>query len=555
MGKDYPLYMVDEITNLRDLVANAAMKYGGKEAYAWFEGEFVTSRTFEQFQQDINSLGTALYHLGFLPMVSKKETLPPRIAIIGENSYDWIVSYFATVNGGLVVVPIDKDLPEDGIRTILEESGASAIIYSDSYAGIFDNFKKKKVKTLKTFINMRYDLPGVIAKGRELLEDGEMAYLEAEIDEGATTAIIFTSGTTGLAKGVELTHRGITHTVVACHKFAWIDGDTVLVLPIHHTYGFAASIVSGILRGRRCFINSELKNVLRDIKEGKPQFICVVPLYIDSFYKNIMSNIRKQGKEKLIETMTKVTNGARKVGIDLRRIVFKQILNAFGGNLEILVSGGAPLNADMVKAFSNFGILLLEGYGITECSPIVTLNRNKWFKAGAVGLPIPGVEVRIDRPNEEGSGEICVKGPIVMNGYYRQPDATENVMQDNWFRTGDIGHIDEDGFVYITGRKKNLIILANGKNIHPEELEDLILKYEEVAEVVVREMGKNIGAEVFPNFEFPGFMGLEKKKIHKRIEKLIKEINHGLPVYKRVKDIEFRDTEFAKTTTKKIKRY
>ena len=555
MKKNYPYYPVDEITSLRHLVSNAAMKWGEEEAYAWFEGELVTSRTFNQFQQDINSLGTALYHLGFLPVLGKKEILPPRIAIIGENSYDWIVSYFAVTNGGNVVVPIDRDLPEEGIRTILEESGASAIIYSDSYANIFDNFKKKKVKALKTFINMRYDLPGVIAKGRELLEDGDMAYLEAEIDVDRTTAIIFTSGTTGLAKGVELTHKGLTHTVVAGHKFAWINGDTVLVLPLHHTYGFGATVISAILRGKKCFINSELKHVLRDINEGKPEFICVVPLFIESFYKNIMSNIKKQGKEKLIEKMSKITNGALKLGIDLRRVIFKQILNAFGGNLAILVSGGAPLNADLVKGFSTFGILLLEGYGITECSPIVTLNRNKWFKAGSVGLPLPEVQVRIDHPDEEGHGEICVKGPIVMNGYYRRPDITETVLKDGWFSTGDIGHIDEDGFVYITGRKKNLIILANGKNIHPEELEDIILKREEVAEVVVSEMGKHIGAEIFPNFEFEGFVGLEKKKVHKAISRLMKEINKDLPIYKRIKDIEFRDAEFPKTTTKKIKRW
>jgi long-chain acyl-CoA synthetase len=267
-------------------------------------------------------------------------------------------------------------------------------------------------------------------------------------------------------------------------------------------------------------------------------------------------NIKKQGKEKLIERMTKITKGAKKVGIDLRRVVFKQILDAFGGRLELLVSGAAPLDASMIAKFNNFGISIIEGYGITECSPGVSFNRNKYWKAGSVGLPVPGTEIKTIEHNDEGHGEICVKGPHVMNGYYKRPDITATVLSpDGWFRTGDIGYIDEDGFLYITGRKKNLIILANGKNIHPEELEDKIIRYDEVQEVIVSEMGKNIGAEIYPNFEFDGFSGLEKKKIHRRIERIIKEINKDMPVYKRIKDIVFRDEEFEKTTTKKIKRY
>ena len=555
--RNYPLYSVDEITNLRDLVGNAAVKYGEKTAFAWFEGTVVTKKTFEQFKQDVDSLGTALYRLGFAPDSAKKGELPPRIAVIGENSYDWLVSYFAVVNGGNVIVPLDKDLHEDGLRNILEESGASAIIYSDSYADMFDDFKRtRKTKSLKTFINMRFDLPGILATGREILENGELEYLEAEIDEPKTCAIIFTSGTTGLAKGVELSHRSLTYNVVNGHKLALINGDSVLVLPLHHTYGFGATVISTILRGKMCFINSELKYVLRDIQEGKPEFICVVPLFVESFYKNITSNIKKQGKEKLIATMTKMVNGARKVGIDARRVVFKQILDAFGGKLDLLVSGGAALNADLIQKFNNFGITIIEGYGITECSPIVALNRNKWVKAGSVGQVVPGVEVKIIEENEDGEGEICVRGPIVMNGYYGKPDITASVLdEDGWFRTGDIGYLDEDGFLFITGRKKNLIILANGKNIHPEELEDLIQQLDEVEEVIVRESGRNILAEIFPNYEFEGFIGMDKKRMEKHIWRLIKDINRDLPIYKRIKDIEIRDVEFDKTTTKKIKRW
>jgi long-chain acyl-CoA synthetase len=438
----------------------------------------------------------------------------------------------------------------------LDESGAAAIIFSDSYAEIFDDIKRtKKVKSLKTFINMKNDLPEIIAKGQELLTRGETAYLEAKIDEVKTAAIIFTSGTTGLSKGVELTHQGLTYNVVNGHKLIRLTGDTVLVLPLHHTYGFGATIVSTFLLGCTCFINESLKTVLRDIQEAKPQFIAVVPLFVENFHKKIMANIKESGKEKLVGRMSKIVNTTKKVGIDLRRVVFKQILDAFGGNLEILISGGAALNAELVQRFYNFGITIIEGYGITECSPIVSLNRNKWFKAGSVGQVVPGVKVKIAEPNSDGNGEICVKGPIVMNGYYNKPDVTASVLEDGWLRTGDIGHFDDDNFLYITGRKKNLIILANGKNIHPEELEDLIGKLDEVDEVIVKESGKDILAEIYPNYDFEAFRGEERKKIEKAIEQRVKEVNNSLPIYKRIKKIEIRDVEFEKTTTKKIKRW
>jgi long-chain acyl-CoA synthetase len=284
--KNYPLYPVDNITNLRDLVGNAARKRGEHTAFAWFEGETVTRRTFKQFAQDVNSLGAAIYDLGYTPEAGKSEALPPRIAVIGENSYNWLASYFAVVNGGNVVVPLDRDLPKEALCHLLEESGASAIIYSDSYAEIFDDIKHtKKVKSLKTFINMKRDLPGIISKGRELLTEGKTAYLDAEIDETKTTAIIFTSGTTGLSKGVELTHQGLAYNVVNGHKLIRLTGDTVLVLPLHHTYGFGATIVSTFLLGKTCFINESLKTVLRDIQEAKPQFIAVVPLFVENFIR------------------------------------------------------------------------------------------------------------------------------------------------------------------------------------------------------------------------------------------------------------------------------
>lgn len=555
--KQYPHYPVDEITNLRDLVDNAASKNGDMPLFAWFEGENISEKSFNQFKADVEALGTFFYGLGLSPDRRKKGELPPRIAVIGENSYDWIVTYFAVVNGGSVIVPLDKELPENSLRDLIEESGASAIVYADSYSDIFEKMRKsKRPKCLKTFINMKNDIPMAISKGKDAIAAGEFNYLKHRIKEEITCAILFTSGTTGVSKGVELTHRGLAQNVVSAHKVAKIVGDTVLLLPLHHTYGFGATVVSSLLRGVRCVINSSLKNVMRDIGESRPEFLCVVPLYVESFYKNIWGNIKRQNKEAIMNSLIKASNAMLKVGIDVRRIFFAAIIKAFGGRLRLIVSGGAPISKDLILGFGDLGITVIEGYGISECSPIVAINPDRATRLGSVGPATPGTEVQIlDKDTETGHGEIAVRGAIVMNGYYKRPDITEATMQNGWFRTGDIGYLDNEGYLFITGRKKNLIIRANGKNVHPEELESLMLKREEICEVVVKESGKYILAEIFPEYESEELVGLNEKQIEKKIDRIIKEINKDLPVYKKINKIVMRNIEFEKTTTKKIKRW
>ena len=518
-----------------------AQNYPDKPAFGYQIGEQVKYESFQKFMADVNALGTYFYDLGLKDGA--------KIAVMGENSYFWILTYFAAACGGNVIVPLDKELNEEEIRNTIDYSDSVAVVYSDTYANLFEKLSQKRT-SLKTFLNMRYDIPAALEKGRELIAGGRTDYITYEIDPIDTCVLIYTSGTTGLAKGVMLSHRSLMATLTTSHKLMLINGSTVLLLPIHHTYGMAGSVLSPMLHGQLCFINDSIKNVLRDIQTAKPQFLCVVPLYVESFHRNLWANVKKQGKEDVLRKLISVSNTTSKVGINLRPVLFKKVLAAFGGNLSVLVSGAAALDKMYYDEFHNFGIHIVEGYGITECSPIVSLNRNHHWKPGSVGLPCPGTDVQIfDVDPQTGHGEICVRGDIVMNGYYNDPNATAEAMNGDWFRTGDMGYIDEDGFIYITGRKKNLIIRANGKNVHPEELEDKIKTIPEIGEVLVTGDKQKIIASVFINPEIESNRATESL-----IEKHIKAVNKELPTWKRINKIEFRDTEFEKTTTKKIKR-
>ena len=543
--KNYKFYKIYEAKNLRDLMRRAADTVPDKTVFAYQLGERVHNHTFSQFRNDAESLGTFFYSLGLRDGA--------KIAVMGENSYYWILTYFAAATGGNIIVPLDKELPADDLQHLLRDSGAEAVVYSDDYADIFESFSEnnRKLKlNVQHYINMKRDLPLALSKGADLVSGGAREFINHELDADAVCTIVYTSGTTGLSKGVMLTNKNIVATTRESLRIAIVDGDTVLVLPLHHTYPFAASVLPPFFYFTTCFINSNLKHVLRDIQTAKPQFLCVVPLYVESFHRKIWENVRKQDKEALLRKMFKVSGSMRKFGVDMRRIMFGSVLKAFGGNLETLVSGGAPLNKQYIDEFAHFGIQIIEGYGITECSPIVALNRNKFWKHGSVGIALPTVDVKIFDVDKEGEGEICVRGDIVMKGYYNNPQATKDAFVDDWFRTGDIGYMDDDGFVFITGRQKNVIIRANGKNVHPEELETKFGVIEHVKEIAIYGEGDDITAEIFIDPEQQ-----DRKHLEKVITKKVKELNEHLPIYKRVNKIKFRDIEFDKTTTKKIKRY
>lgn len=535
MIKEYPLYDAPQIKDLKHLIDYAAENYGNAPAFTFErDGEDVTV-DYIQMKNDIYALGTYFYSLGLRG---------EKIAVIGENSYEWIITYFAAVDGSNVIVPIDKELGSTEIANLIKSCEAKAFVYAESKKAFIED-AKAEMPTVEHYVAM-VDFGDIIAKGCDMIENGNDEFEKNEIDLEALCTLIYTSGTTGTPKGVMLNQRNLTVDMVnSCTNFLEPAG-TVVVLPLHHTFGFMAGILCQIHRGYPVYINNNLKNVLKDIQKAKPHHISVVPLFVETFYKSLWRTVRKQKKEKLLKALIKVSNGLRKVGIDLRKQLFQSVKNGFGGNLEMIIAGGAPLDLKYAKGFEDIGIQIMNGYGITECSPIVSTDRNKKYLFGGAGVPIPGVEVKINEPNEDGEGEILVKGDIVMMGYYNNPEATAEAFVDGWFKTGDVGRIEEHGFIIITGRKKNIIILSNGKNVYPEEIEAVILNnVEGVNEVVVFGEDDVICAEIYT--ETPD----EKERIKKDVQAL----NDTLPPMKHIRRVVFRDTEFEKTTTKKIKRF
>ncbi|MCL2097114.1 MAG: AMP-binding protein, partial [Oscillospiraceae bacterium] len=410
-----------------------------------------------------------------------------------------------------------------------------------------------------------YSFESLLKLGEKALKDGCSGFTGAEIDRDKPCAYLFTSGTTGTSKAVMLSHRNIASNAAnaaCCAAFGFND-TMVMVLPMHHSYETTCTFFASSMLGSHLCQNESIKMVMRNFQHYKPDKLALVPLFVDTMMKRIWDNIEQKGKTKTVRTMIKVSNALRKIGIDLRKKIFGQVLGAFGGNLNAIIAGGAPLNPSHIRDMDAFGIALWQGYGITECSPLVAVMPGDMHlkKSKSVGYPVFQNEVKIIDKDEEGNGEIVVKGENVMLGYLDDEEATKEVFtEDGFFRTGDIGYLDSDGYLYINGRKKNLIILSNGKNIYPEEIEEYLYKIEGVKECAVTERKRqsgedNITALIFPDFELEKF----KNKAFEEIEKIMKaevdNINKQLPVYKQVTEVEVRKTEFEKTTTRKIMRH
>lgn len=530
----YPYYEMPEISDFRYFVDFMRKNYAEKTAFMFAKGKEEQEVSYKKFTDDIDSLAAYFKSSGL-----RNE----KIALYGENSYEWIVTYFAAIVSGNIIVPIDKEITGPEVLNLVNDCEAKVFIYSSAKAKVIDKVKDE-MKTVSEFIQIP-EMEDIFKKGSEILEKGEVDVLGIAQDTEKMCALIYTSGTTGNPKGVMLCQRNLMYCMVNSCRNLLEPPNTVVVLPLNHTFGMMAGILCQVYAGYKTYINNNLKSVLKDINTLKPQHISVVPLFADTFYKGIWKNAKKSGKDKILKVLIKVSNGLRKAGIDLRRVFFKSVIDAFGGNLEMLIVGGAPLDLKVAKGFEDLGITVIAGYGITECSPIISTDRNRDYKFGGAGLPIPGVEVKIDNPDEKGEGEILVKGPIVMLGYYKNPEATAEVFEGDWFRTGDYGRIDEEGFIFITGRKKNIIITPNGKNVYPEEIEAVIQKVEGVTEVLVFGADDVICAEIYT--ETP-----EEKD---RIKKDVQALNKELASYKQIQKVVFRDTEFEKTTTKKIKRF
>lgn len=524
VNKKYPYYEVGEPTDLKDLIKYCADTYGEKTAF-WYKKKGEEIRvSFKQLKADVDAFGTYLHSKGYKNA---------HIAVMGENSYEWVVSYFSIVNGGNVVVPIDKEATAEDVKLQLEISDTTLFIHSDTYKDVAEYCGIENMN-MKSF-------SALLHEGEDAVEKGENSFIHTIIDVEKLCAIVFTSGTTAAPKGVMLNHRNLTRDLIISSKNLQLPGGTVALLPFYHTYGFMACILCPMLKGFSIFINTSLKRVFDDIKYAQPKYVAVVPMILVAMYDKIWNSIRNQGKERVCRIAIKSSNILLNAGVDIKRKVFRQVFEALGGNLEMIICGGAALDKKYVTGFRDIGIKVTNGYGITECAPIVTTMRNKHYAPASVGAIQPELEVRIV------DGEVQIKGPIVFMGYYKNIRATADAFEEDWFKTGDLGSIDDDGLLYITGRKRNLIILSNGKNVLPEELEALVLcEIPEVKEVIVYGKDNSIIAEVYPDENIENVqMVIRSKTDH---------LNKKLPSYKQIGSVKFRNTEFPKTTTKKIKR-
>jgi long-chain acyl-CoA synthetase len=560
-NRNYPLYETTVFEDFRIMTENAAKRYPDRIAISWKKNpkeKETTEVTYSQARDHIRNMGTELISMG---------CRDKHIALIGESSYGWICSYFCLMSIGTVVVPVDKDLPADEIASILNTAECEFMIYSAAIEPKIETLKEK-VSCLNTYICMgeakmegALKLSDLAANGEERFIKGDHSYYDYEIERERLATIVFTSGTTGKGKGVMLSQKNIVSDMTqGMYNFA-ISPKTMNVLPPHHTFGSTVNFVGHYSQGSTIYISSGLKYIADEMKEQKPTHLVLVPLFVETLYKKIWAGAEKSGKANMLRWMIKVSNGLRKCGIDLRRKLFGSVLESFGGKLDMIICGGANLNQDIIDTFDAIGITILNGYGITECAPLISCNRNKYQKKGSVGTPIIGELVKIKDPDENGEGEICVKGPNVMLGYYKNPEATAAVFdEDGYFRTGDYGKLDEEGWIYITGRLKNLIILSNGKNVYPEEVENEISGIYGVSEVIVyageSKSQKNkevIVAEIFPDFEALKGRGSEDVKGY--FDNEIKKVNGRMVSYKAVKMVKIRQEEFKKNTSRKILRF
>ena len=565
--KNIPLYEVTHMKDLREMLKRRVNEFPENPVFLHKEvkgGPYVAVST-EKYDHDVDSLGTAL-----MTMVPKGS----RVAIVSETRYEWYVSYLGTTNGVGCVVPIDKELHEEEIQNCLDRAEVDVLIFSKTKLNVINAIYGSLPK-LKYYVCMdklddeRFIFFGdLLEKGSKLMEEGNRDYLDTPIDPDEMTILLFTSGTTAKSKAVMLCQRNICKNLEAMYSMVYIYKDDVFfsVLPLHHTYECTCGFLGQIYRGSTNAICEGLKYITSNIKEAKPTCVLMVPVMLEMFYKAIMKKVNEDPKKaKKLKTGIKLSRFLMKLHIDVRKKLFKDIHEVFGGRMRLIILGGAPVNPDMLQFFQDIGFLCIQGYGLTECAPILALNRDVDFKNNAAGLPLPGCEVKVLNPDEDGIGEFIGKGDNVFLGYYKDPEATAAALDaDGYYHTGDLGYIDKDGFCIITGRKKNVIIAKNGKNVFPEEIEYLLSQSPYVAESVVSGVHNEakddvvITATIFPNFEEVG-KKLGEDAPDDKVEALLKEIseevNEKLPNYKRIKKVVLRKEEFEKNTSKKIKRY
>ena len=597
------------ITDLKHMLETSVELYSDNVAFMqkFEKSQPYTSITFREALEDVNGLGTALIDRGLKDK---------RVAVIGENCYQWATSYLAVVCGTGVVVPLDKELSGDELKQLVIEAQVSAVLFTKKFEKLFIEMKESGDTGLELLVNLNGPAPaekegapadvtpsaeaapsekaddneagaggaqagaaasGVLSwaqlkeDGKRLIADGDRRFLDAQIDAEVMSVLLFTSGTTGIAKGVMLSQRNICEDLMSAPTILNVNPWDIFfsVLPIHHTYECTCGFLMPLYKGAAIAYCEGLKYIVKNLQEVRPTMFLAVPLIFESLYKNIWKNIKKGGKEGLVRKVMAANKVTRKIGLDLNRKLLKDIYNLFGGRMRVLISGGAAIDPEILQFFNDLGLIAVQGYGLTECAPMAALNpdQHKYMRNDSVGHLLPGMEVKIDDPDEDGVGEICVKGANVMLGYYNMPEATADVMRDGWFYTGDQGYVDEEDFIYITGRKKNVIIASNGKNVFPEELEYHLSRIPYVAESMVwsaEEEGSTndtlIVATIKPEMEeVEAAIGKEAAGDSEAVEKLlwseVDKINETLPMYKKIRKITVRTEDFEKTTGKKIKRF
>ena len=562
------VYKVDDVNDFRELLNRSAKKYPDHVAYEFKENlgkkdQKIVKKTYKEVKEEVEALGSSLLNFG---LEGK------RIALIGNNRYEWCESYFAVTTSNMVVVPLDKALPNGEIKSLIERSKADAVIYENKYSEVFEEIKGSGNSSLKFYINMdlKNDENGILSfrklvdDGKKLIKNKKSKYQKIKIDNTKMSVLIFTSGTTNTAKGVMLSQKNITSNIASMARMSKMYDNDVLLsfLPLHHTFECTITFLYGWYSGATVAFCDGLKYIAKNLEEYKISVFVAVPLVLETIYKKIQKGIRDQGKEKLVNMMSKLANFLLIFHIDIRRKVFKSVLDQLGGHLRIAYFGAASMDKKVIEGYNNFGIDTVQGYGLTETSPLIAAETDKEHCPGSVGMAPFNVQLKLEDVDENGVGEIVAKGPNIMLGYYENPEATAAVMKDGWFHTGDLGRFNKDGYLFIAGRKKEVIVLKNGENVFPSDIEFLVNKLHYVKESILfpRENTKGeiaLGIKIVydPDLIKEMFGDKTEEEYKDLIWEDIKVINQELSVFKRIKELIITTEPLEKTTTQKVKRF
>jgi len=560
-----PIHKFEKFTDLRDMLKQSEEKFGDKAAYVYKTDKPGVFReiTYKDFAKDIRNFGTALVNLGLKGK---------RIAVISDNRYEWCVTYLAVTTGTGVIVPLDKALPANEIESLIIRSEVEAIVYSSKYDEIMNDIKARNTSNVKYFISMDlskkendiYSQKELMEQGAKLLEEGNTEYLDSKIDAEEMGIMLFTSGTTAMSKAVMLSQRNICANLMdIASVIKLVPEDRMLsFLPLHHTFECTVGFLYPISKGSSIAFCEGIRHIADNAKEYQVTAMISVPILYETMYKKIMKGIEKKGKLETVKKGIKISNFLLKFGIDIRRKLFKEVIDNLGGKARLFVAGGAALDPAAEKGFNELGVRMIQGYGLTESSPVIAAEDDKYIRLGSIGKAFPSLDVKIDEPNEEGIGELLVKGPTIMLGYYNNEEATKETLEDGWLHTGDLAKIDKDGFIFISGRKKFVIVLKNGKNIYPEELETIVNKIGGVTESFVYGKPEDDGdykicAKIVCDKDMvESIYGTnDEEKLKELIWQEVKKVNKTMPAYKYIREISITDKPLIKTTTQKIKRF